>query len=1160
MERHIPHVVGPWLAGLYDRDRVVARAANDGLSSFLTTPEKLLAFWTKCQAQILDYATEAVNETQDTLSDERSTNPEDAEAKYFRVMTAGLSLVLGLVQKVDNTGMSKFNDKYDGFFAADSVWKSITFKDASVRKTTCQLLFACIDRGFSYGTTTKARQAFVTGGLKTSQAGSALEYVRALAKLTQQDASIWTQSGDKKSPLHRLQTFISKGSQGSPPKFWEALDQLLSLLPEETMTLEEATKLTTAVKSGVTHREEPKTNTSYAWKCFIDVAKRCLQHLSDDDKLEFVKTHFFPLFEQFLFATSDSSVAIPLGPNAMSIFVEAHLAIVQSSPGLAQASAVEWDRLSTILCTNISGSLPEVSKEYTVSQNRIGEQGRRWFGLVGQIRDNGAAPAEQVVDPSTKIVTQSISLLESRNMKPFGAAQIVEYALSTAFFLFTGASLDRLTDFLLHVAEENLDRLAESASAPHLISCLAIIGSHKEHDAEYTKLYTAWVQASLELTSAESRQKILIGLLAQSQGARVAQKMAPLQEALLSQATSALAGESNSFGPLETALENKAIDKDTTQKVVLAAVKSLDKSSRQMPAALSLLEVVARSDASYFADDSVRTELVTQLLALSELHDGEVSPKVAALRTLVDCHNSAGLPVLDVIRANLEQAGPQSLGVDTLVAQAMDAVSKTSPAWDQILPNPAAWMDKLKVHLEKPIDPSISITSSLTGIVVLANSTAQRAAPTRESRDRAGRSPSLRMALYASEILRLLAGKHDIPKDLLMATLYPLCLSVQLATDQITTLKGGSLWVEIDHPACLEEAEMFVTSSRNSLNEVVEKAVNWHDPSHDAESSIIHRLLDRSMEGSKQQSPMGVYNARIVSELLQALTEAHGMPSSAEQLLLQPESLKAKASTAFLAAGLISGFGETVQSSKAVNKFGNSLVSEVLDLSADDDKAHMVLALLTVTARVYEAGELPVANNRVVRAAQNITSWLAEPDKLSPDLSAEICRVLALLLPCMKEMYGSFWESTLQFVSHLWKNAGRCPLSQALPFIHASLRLVKTLEGLSEPNDDLEEALKDFANVKADGLVDLLALDRDTMSQPLEIVDAMLCREVDKISVRSIPQPEELFGLVASEARDIQTAAFNLLHKKIPADQEQKSVEVLLDKTGIYVHAHTESR
>ena len=184
----------------------------------MATPEKVSAFWTKCRAQILEYATEAAQETQDTLSDERSTTVEDSEAKYFRVITASLSLVLGLVQ-LDDGGDGTSRQNYDDYFAEEVVWKSITFKDQQVRKTVCQLLFACLERQLPYAESIKVRQAFVTGGLKTNQSGSALEYVRALTKLTQHSPSIWDASPkDKKSPFTRLQSFHSERLSRKPSK------------------------------------------------------------------------------------------------------------------------------------------------------------------------------------------------------------------------------------------------------------------------------------------------------------------------------------------------------------------------------------------------------------------------------------------------------------------------------------------------------------------------------------------------------------------------------------------------------------------------------------------------------------------------------------------------------------------------------------------------------------------------------------------------------------------------------------------------------------------------------------------------------------------------------------------------------------------------------
>ncbi|KAG5986171.1 hypothetical protein E4U54_005564, partial [Claviceps lovelessii] len=667
MQRHVPQIVGPWLAGLYDRDRVVARAATDGISSFLTTPEKLTAFWVKCQSQILDFACEAIRETQDTLSDERSTTSEDAEAKFHRVVASSLSLVMGLLQRVDNQRLQDGIGKYDEYFDQETVWKTITFKDSTVRKTVCQLLFTCLDRKLPYATSTTARQAFVTGGLKSSQAGSALEYVRALTKLTQQDASIWASAAnDKKSPLARLQAFISKGSQGSSPKFWEALDQLLTLIPADILGLDTASGLLAAVKAGIANREEPRTNTSYSWKCFIDIAKRSMDQLPPEAKLALAQEHLFPLLEQFVFSTFETT-SIPTGPNAMSILVQAHLTAIKTCSEVVQASAEEWDRLSTVLCTNISGSLPEVSKEYKSSQARIAEQGRRWFGLVGLIYpallENGADSPDQTSGPSARIVSQCASLLESRHMKPFGAAQILEYALSTSQHLFMGDCGERLATFLQTAAGHGIDQVAASASAESLLSCLGILGTISGRDEVYQEAWRLWTKGCLQLSDEHIRNSMLVALLSQDHAAPLSKESKELQEVLFSQAITILNSESEAWDLLETALVRHAVSDQVCHRLGVQLVSRLSKSADNQPnTVLRMIEMLARSRPSTFSQGSLHTELVAQLLSSSEISDVSTSSKAAAILSILNTESQGQLPVVEIIQTNLEGASAQSLG------------------------------------------------------------------------------------------------------------------------------------------------------------------------------------------------------------------------------------------------------------------------------------------------------------------------------------------------------------------------------------------------------------------------------------------------------------------------------------------------------------------
>ncbi|KAG6278972.1 hypothetical protein E4U47_004466 [Claviceps purpurea] len=1161
MERHIPKIVGPWLAGSYDRDRVVARAATDGLSSILTTHEKMTAFWCRCQSQIVDFACEAIRETQDTLSDERSTTSEDAEAKFYRVVASSLSLVMGLLQRVDDAELQKAINKYDEYFSQEAVWKTITFKDAAVRKTACQLLFTCLDRKLPYATSVKTKQAFVTGGLKSSQAGSALEYVRALTKLTQQDASIWSSaSNDKKSSLSRLQAFIAKGSQGSPSKFWEALDQLLALIPADALNLETASKLLTSIRAGITHREETRNDTSYSWKCFISLARRSMDQLPPDAKLAFAQEQLFSLLEQFLFPDPDTN-SIPTGPDAMSVLVQAHLAVIKSSAEVVQASAKELERLSTVLCTNISGSLPEVSKEYQSSQGRIAEQGQRWFGLVGEITtaltaDSAGDLPDQTSGPSARVISQCVALLESRNMKPFGASQILESALSTSPHLFVGGSGEHLATFLQTAAGDGMDQLSASVSAKSLLSCLRIFGSIGGHDEAYQKTWLVWTKGSLHLTDEQARDSMLVALLSQDRAAPLSKDNKELQEFLLSQAIAILDSKSEAWDLLETALVHQAMSDEACHNLGVELVDRLSKSITQPDSSLKMIDMVARYRPSTFSQGSLHTELVAQLLSSSEIQDVSTSSKAAAILSILNAESQGQLPVVEIIQANLERASAQSLGVSTLVSQAKSAATSGVAPWADILPDTNVWMGHLASFLDSPIDPALSIMSDIGGAISLPRTVPRDESASSIPRDRDGRSVPLRMAMYFGDLVRDQDLESlQLPRQYNVELLFLQCLTMLFVSDQMSLMNDDGLWLTLDDETAFVEAGELIMASKSLLKKCVSKAKNWISPEgsadHPNSSTIVLGLLELAMKESRDMSPRGAYSARVLCEVLQALVESHGLPRAVEEKYLGTDNLKAEAATALVASGLISGLGDAAQSSKAVNNFCNRLVSLVAALSSDDEKADLILTLLALTGQVYEAGDLPVANNRIIFAVRQITSWLEDTSNLDFSLSAAICRALKVLLPCMAEVYGSYWESTLRFCTELWTRASSTStdLDDALSFLHASMKLYKVLESIPEPNDDLVDALQDHEASKSKALIGLLRVDRPLSSQPLDIVDGMLCREVEKIPIRQIPEPEELFGLISCESRDIQTAAFSLLHKKIPADQQQKSIDALLDKT-----------
>lgn len=98
--KHMPQIVSSWLAGLYDNDKSVTRSARESLRRVFTSEEKLKSLWRVYQSSIVGYAGDAIEkETVYTLSDERATSPDDASAKYARVIGAAISMVATVIGK-----------------------------------------------------------------------------------------------------------------------------------------------------------------------------------------------------------------------------------------------------------------------------------------------------------------------------------------------------------------------------------------------------------------------------------------------------------------------------------------------------------------------------------------------------------------------------------------------------------------------------------------------------------------------------------------------------------------------------------------------------------------------------------------------------------------------------------------------------------------------------------------------------------------------------------------------------------------------------------------------------------------------------------------------------------------------------------------------------
>ncbi|KAG7101555.1 Dimethyl-sulfide monooxygenase like protein [Verticillium longisporum] len=604
-------------------------------------------------------------------NDERSTTADDAEAKYFRVVNSSLSLVLELLQKLEQADLDAEADSYDIFFSEDVVWKSATFADSAVRKVTCELLWTCLEKRHDAvaSQVSRLKKIFVTEGLKSNQTGSAVEYVRVLTRLTQKFPEIWSSSSDKKTPISRLQLFLEKGSQGSSVKFWGYLEQLLAVLPTEQLTYESASDILRSLRVGIASRGEPRINAPSAWTCYVRAARHFLTLLpSDGPQSQFLLDHIFPLISHYLKPTTETTgwdvggkAGTPVLVEAFGITVDRHL------EGAQTETADAWQRLSSEFCSKISSSLPEVSKDYEKSQDAVAQEGDRWFSLVGQIHTKipAAHQKAQVLDrPSKDIVFRAIELLANRNLKPYGAASVLHSVGRYASFIWEDKSVStEFEKFLLEQGRDHMDLILASRSRKDLVACVSGLGASQNQHAAFSTIWKTWVD-TLILQQEQPAALEAIGSLATSQGGiTFASSHAGYQDLLAAKASQSLQGSTDAWSFLEEAFIKETVTDRVSESIVQEALTLLGRDKQQTDNAVRALEIIAsRNSAQLSRDDTTHMALITSLLGLAELDDSTISSRANTLRSLIDKPSGGKQAAVAIIQRNLEDANQQSLG------------------------------------------------------------------------------------------------------------------------------------------------------------------------------------------------------------------------------------------------------------------------------------------------------------------------------------------------------------------------------------------------------------------------------------------------------------------------------------------------------------------
>lgn len=560
------------------------------------------------------------------------------------------------------------------------VWSFASNPDAFVRRATYKLLIAALAKQGEALDLAVLSANVVSASLHIDQTGSAFDYVKALALLSEISPTVWTQyytGSGKKSATRRLCQFLKKGSQGGPPDYWNYVAQLLANIPSSVLvpgTESEPSQVSEgqsgilpavldALHDGLSSRQEPRTNQTVAWNAYLDVATFLRGLLSSQkDCQQFVRQAFVPLLDQHIRPSQDRPRWTMTGSKQTQTCVRA---FQEALKGAQDVVIEEWHRISDLVVQDIQTSLPGQSKDYAKSQNAIAAETDRWYSLQAMILKDGVPTSvmNMFKETSLSLVSSAIIDIKSRNGKPYGAALTLEAAVRLAPELTLND--EETNKVISKFALEDLPDLLISPSASILVAFLSLLKGTRD----FQRAYLSALRTLLAANDSPAKYQALESLVSSPLLSESASDEG-LRTSINHSLQQALNGVSERWNLVNAALSNPSAPADLTGSILASMTESLSLHD-QAAAGLRGLELAIKHSEQAVKNFGVSTggsNLLSRLLFLTQSSDPELAVQARTLTSAIEGilasekgSNQTMRSLIEIINKGLDTADTNSI-------------------------------------------------------------------------------------------------------------------------------------------------------------------------------------------------------------------------------------------------------------------------------------------------------------------------------------------------------------------------------------------------------------------------------------------------------------------------------------------------------------------
>jgi E3 ubiquitin-protein ligase listerin len=1134
------------------------------LALVFPTPEKQLALRKRYQEQVLVFCRIIIDEeSAQTLSDERTVSPDEAAAKYGRVVAAALGLIANLIGEYNAEDMHKAGNEYEELIQSKKVWSLATSLDPNVRRALHRYV-----RSFIQNESTKKMlnlsqisSAYIEKGLESDQKSSASEFLETLTALTHFDPLIWTEHWTSKKPAHvRLRHFLRHGSQSAPQQYWTKIAALLELLPSPALPAlpEESEQLLGAFHKGITKKDEPRMYLLPGLLAYVQTIGTISKRLPDEDQKKVLRDSVLPIVRAYIFPSTDLAWTLP--NNGASDVVQKALEL----QGVISVFTTEWVALSEQLVDCINMSLSKDSKDYASSQKSVRDAGIRWTTTLSLVLRSDNSGADYDVQ-ATEVLRQILEVCKSQNGEPYGAISVAAHLVKECRSLFAENSdaLSMIETFLLN----DLPKVYLSPSLKPLASILGAFGNREVFKAAWTACLKTTLQDS-ESSRQVAGFKELVNALDSSTYSTILLEDAKVRDFLIARLDHTLNGDDQWDFIAEILAHSKQEPLETEILASMTAALSISSRAQNSLSGFLKLSKTSPHMLQTYVDTVDGRELLSHILRLTENRDDEIAHSALELNERIHsivayeivARDNTRHGIIEVIHAGLTSASPDSVSVETLISQAQTLMkSKSDMTLEPLLPQASLWRKELSEYLTIPPLYALAVTSPLhEAVIAVDQASVVPQLPNASGRDLDGYSVPLRMAVYTTELLKSSPDLFKLDAELLSELLQLLVQTMVLANDNLGLVGCNGLWSP-HHPLVETDMIEFVSQSQSLITSWLQGSADWWlDASASSSYSFVNRAIQSLFEDSKGRSATSYYAAHSYYFLIKELIDVHGWPARRSPDVSERLMDLRRSKDLFRTLAYVSSHVDVFSNGPISSRWYNELLADLtgLDISKKGEEALQKLLILNAMVSGQEESIIATAaHQRLVFFVRHVTAWLRE-ESVPATVKTITCAVVSKLLPSLLGLYGDHWEALITWINEFWLKLQLMdmnPYSDTLPLLHSTLRLYTALRRMTlddECNEDLIETIQSFEKDTFVGLLNILSLERhcpDNLHQPLRIVNELIARVFDQLPFQDLQKPESLYHLMNCKSEAIQLTSYKLLHKQIPLLQAQLSLEIVID-------------